>query len=625
MVECKVLGPLEITVDDGPPPSDLLWTRSVALLVYLASAAGTPRSREHLATLLWPERPDRSARQLLRQHLSIVTRSVGKDRLHADARGVTMEPNAVRLDLTAFAEASAAADWEAAAALVRGRFLEGFTVSGASDFETWLGTERLRWQRGSVDAVLRAAESLRMRGNLDGACSLAGKARSLDPDSEIAVRASMKYDAMRGDRAAALHTFESYREALNEIGAQPERVTVRLAKQIRGDQWTPDVPLVGRDDAVRDVRRVWRDTTDEDRAHAQLIVIDAEPGFGKTRFTDEMLEWMTLDGATAMTVRCVASDVEEPWSGVVGLLRAGLADLEESVGADPDAVATACALTDEWRERFRTVAPTNATTPGRALIRILRVVSAERPVIITFDDAHWLDAKSLETIEQILRDLRRHRIVVWLNAQTEYVPATLDALRSQIGRDVEGVAITLEALRPDDLRQLTSATIPHFPHDAVDRLARRLRVDTAGIPLLAVEELRAVANGLALAETPGPWPERNRTLDQTLPSELPPNVISALRVRFRQLTNEGQQALRVLAVAGDRVTAPAVRAGTGLDGTAVTQALDELETEHWVAAEPRGYVFTAKIVRMVVLEDLIVPGQRRRIEEVLAAAGQPVR
>jgi len=44
--------------------------------------------------------------------------------------------------------------------------------------------------------------------------------------------------------------------------------------------------------------------------------------------------------------------------------------------------------------------------------------------------------------------------------------------------------------------------------------------------------------------------------------------------------------------------------------------LDELEWQGWLAAEPRGYVFVARIVRDVIDRDMVTPGQRQRILEL---------
>ena len=43
------------------------------------------------------------------------------------------------------------------------------------------------------------------------------------------------------------------------------------------------------------------------------------------------------------------------------------------------------------------------------------------------------------------------------------------------------------------------------------------------------------------------------------------------------------------------------------------EALDELEWQRWLVAEGRGYSFVARLVRRVLAQDLLTPGQRRRL------------
>ncbi|MGH7645258.1 MAG: hypothetical protein ACREMR_06700, partial [Gemmatimonadales bacterium] len=149
---------------------------------------------------------------------------------------------------------------------------------------------------------------------------------------------------------------------------------------------------------------------------------------------------------------------------------------------------------------------------------------------------------------------------------------------------------------------------------------RRVRADSAGLPLLAVELLHAVALGLTLDDTRGAWPKPLNTLDQTLPGDLPDAVVGALRVGFRRLSAAAQTVLAAAAVLGERVPSAALGGATGLDGAALNGALDELEWQRWLIAEPRGYAFVARIVREVVARDFVTPGQRQRM---LDAASPP--
>ena len=65
MILCRTLGPVEVSVDGGPAPSDLLWRKHLALLVYLARSPRHTRSRDHLVGLLWGDRTEAAARHSL--------------------------------------------------------------------------------------------------------------------------------------------------------------------------------------------------------------------------------------------------------------------------------------------------------------------------------------------------------------------------------------------------------------------------------------------------------------------------------------------------------------------------------------------------------------------------------
>jgi len=46
--------------------------------------------------------------------------------------------------------------------------------------------------------------------------------------------------------------------------------------------------------------------------------------------------------------------------------------------------------------------------------------------------------------------------------------------------------------------------------------------------------------------------------------------------------------------------------------------LDELEWHRWLVSEARGYSFLARVVRQVVEQDMLTPGQRLRVMEAAA-------
>jgi hypothetical protein len=180
--------------------------------------------------------------------------------------------------------------------------------------------------------------------------------------------------------------------------------------------------------------------------------------------------------------------------------------------------------------------------------------------------------------------------------------------------------VHLGALTMGALGELARRLRPGYDAVQLDRIVRRVAVDSACLPLLAVELLRAVALGMDLGTASGAWPDPQRTLDHSLPGDLPDAVVAAIRVGFGRRSPEAQRVLAAASVLGDRVPAELIARALHEPLDLVHRALDELEWHHWLVAEPRGYGFVARIVRQVVERDMLTPGQRRRL---LEAASTP--
>ena len=145
---------------------------------------------------------------------------------------------------------------------------------------------------------------------------------------------------------------------------------------------------------------------------------------------------------------------------------------------------------------------------GRALVEVLRAAADEQPVTLALDDAQWLDADSVLALGAALRDLAGAPLTL-VFATSPYPPRPdLDELRTRIGRDFEGGAVRLRTLDRATIRGLAQQMLPGYNAVALDRVVRRVATDSAGLPLLAVELLRAVALGLDLGTISGPGRSR---------------------------------------------------------------------------------------------------------------------
>jgi DNA-binding SARP family transcriptional activator len=627
MIACRLLGPLEVTVDGAPAPSALLWRKHLALLVYLVRSPKRARTRQHLIGLLWSDKPEARARASLNEALRIVRRCAGRGAVKTRADQVSLDARAIALDTDAFEARSGARDWAGAAQLAAGEFLEGFGVPGASEFETWLAAERDHWRRRAVDALVQWAAELLGRGEARAATDAGSRALGLDPTSGAAVRVVMRSLAVVGDRAAALSAFEQFAAALaRDFGARPDAETEALAGRVRRERvWSgprpaPEeppsdsrrAPLVGRSLELKRLLKVWNECREERRAAA--LFVEGDIGAGKTRLGDEVAARARLDGAVVAAVRAVEGDLDEPGHALLGLARGGLLDAPGLAAAPPAALAAFAARADEWADHFPAARRVAAEPSlGAAFTAVLRALTAEQPAVLLVDDAQWADAESLLALGQAARDLPRAPLALVITTTPRPLRPELEALRARVRRDLLGVTVRLAPLGPDDLRELSRWALPWYTDTELDRLTRRVGTDSAGLPLLAVELLHAVALGLDLKSARVAWPAPTRSLIDSLPGDLPDSVVGAIRIGYRRLNELAQRVLAAAAVLGDRVAPAALERATGLTDPELTAALDDLEYRRWLTFEPRGYSFVARIVRQVVERDMVLPGQRDRI------------
>jgi hypothetical protein len=522
-------------------------------------------------------------------------------------------------------------DLERAAGGITGTFLEGFHVPGAPEFEGWLEAERRQWTTWSIRVLTQWSAVLLGRGRGAEAVTTAERAIRLDPLSEAAIAALLRALGVQGDRSLALDRFERYRAALHEaIGVEPSKEIAAIAARLRshgGRVATPPrptegpdlrrLPLIEREEALgRLVARFNRSLTTKT---AQVVLVQGDFGSGKTRLLEELAARARMDGAVVVAIRAVQADRSQSGSGLIGLLE-GLGPNAPGVGgASPAALAAIGRQLPEWSSRYRGAGPAPADLPLiRSAVEVLRAVAEEQPLLLEIDDADWLDDDSARAIEIILRDLAKAPLTVVATRGAD-PHLVLDQIQSRVVVNPNGENLRLGWLTGAGVKELVAGAFPRYDPAHVDRLARRLMLDSGGVPLFAVELVHAIGHGLEWGGEGTPWPAPDHTLTDTLPADLPGSIVASFRIGFRRLSKPAQQVLAAAAVLPDRVAAERIAAVAELDLSGATTALDELEWQRWLVSEPRGYAFVNRIARDVILRDMVTAGQRRRLEQRAAA------
>jgi predicted ATPase/DNA-binding SARP family transcriptional activator len=306
----SLLGAFRVTLD-GRPVADFATDKARALLAYLAVEADRPHRRDGLAALLWPDQPQRKARQNLRQALSFLRQALGDQDnsapiLLVDRETVQLNPECeLWLDAVAFEDLMAingghrhrnlatcrpcVGRLEQAIELYQGGFLADFLVDDSTLFEEWALLKREWFHRQAIGALGRLARFRERRGDFERARECAWRQVALEPWREESHRQLMRLLAYEGQRSAALSQYETCRRVLDdEFGVRPTAETTALYDKIRDDGYlhAPEplhnlpndpTPFVGRDSEIEDLDELLANPD------CRLLTLVGPGGIGKSR------------------------------------------------------------------------------------------------------------------------------------------------------------------------------------------------------------------------------------------------------------------------------------------------------------------------------------------------------
>lgn len=240
-IRIDALGDLRVFIDGAGSP-ELRGMRSrLALLIYLAIERDL--SRDMLKATLWPESDTTTARHALRQALYHIRGVVGDDWVEL-AGGMLHATPSLSSDVLDFDSAVAAGEWEKAAALYQGPFLESIHLVSNHSWDAWVGKRRLALTRLYRQACRQWVDERLAAEDMEGALQAARIWVRPDPLDDEAQHRVIELLAVSGRRFEAIEQYDVYSRLLEAESLQPLEDTVRLAEAIRRGEVPPgtDVP-----------------------------------------------------------------------------------------------------------------------------------------------------------------------------------------------------------------------------------------------------------------------------------------------------------------------------------------------------------------------------------------------
>jgi DNA-binding CsgD family transcriptional regulator len=336
----------------------------------------------------------------------------------------------------------------------------------------------------------------------------------------------------------------------------------------------------------------------------QVLLLEGSPGVGKTSLVDETCERAAAQGALVLRATAAALEEDLSWGVVRSALSGELVDPDRRVLLLAGAGGAAAPL---FTSASSPEGPDAIGTILHGLYWLIADLSAERPLALVIDDAHWIDAPSGRWLGHLAARVSELPIVLVIAARPA---AEAKAFWPTIAAAQSTSLLSLEPLSRDATRTLVSGTIEDAEHAVADACFDV----TAGNPFLLGELMRHV-HGLPSTRL---RPDHIRSLR-------PDSIRRSVLLRLAQLDAGARELCFALAVLGQAATLARATQLAALDPGAAAVAVGELEAAGVIRTRPQ-LAFVHPLVLDIVEREIPAPrtdALHRAASALLADQGAP--
>ncbi len=342
--------------------------------------------------------------------------------------------------------------------------------------------------------------------------------------------------------------------------------------------------FVGRDIELEAVRQALARTN---AGHGQVVALVSEPGVGKSRLVWEVTHSHRVHNWLVLEAGSVSYGRASVYFPVIDLLKVYF-----QIGDRDDTRKIREKVTGKLLTLDETLANTlhpllalldvpiddagwQALDPPQrrqrtldAVKRLLLRESQVQPLLLVFEDLHWIDGESQAFLDGLVESLPTARILLLVNYRPEY--------EHRWGSRTYYTQLRLDPLPAESVRELLRGLLGEGA--ALDPLKARLIERTEGNPLFLEESVRTLVESGVLTGESGAY----RLARSLTDIEIPATVQAILAARIDRLPTEDKSLLQSAAVIGKDVAFPLLTAIAGESEEELRRSLAHLQSAEFI-------------------------------------------
>jgi tetratricopeptide (TPR) repeat protein len=250
-----------------------------------------------------------------------------------------------------------------------------------------------------------------------------------------------------------------------------------------------------------------------------------------------------------------------------------------------------------------------------AMKRLLLRESQEQPLLLVFEDLHWIDTETQALLDSLVESLPTARLLLLVNYRPEY--------QHGWGSKTYYTQLRLDPLPPASADEFLQALLGDDP--SLTPLKQLLIARTEGNPFFLEESVRALVEMGVLAGGPGSY----RLVQPLQGLQVPATVQAVLAARIDRLPPEEKRLLQTAAVVGTEVPFALLQAIAEASEEALHRGLAHLQAAEFLYETSlfpeREYTFKHALTHEVAYSSLLHERRHvlhaRIVEAVEALAG----